>query len=243
LPTAVLAFEPRRSDLPLQVAFPILLANLTGELLGGSAAPTEAVQPGTPVTLSMPDGATGLAVTKPDGTTVELVPGTAPSAGLTFSGADLPGIYTVTPHLAPTASPGPSGSAPTATARPTPGAAASAVGGSAAPSASPADPNAPVRFAVDLFDVDESTIAPGSVAAIEALGTAPGASASPGPGNGQGTPAAAQATSRDELWVPIVLLVLVGLCVEWAVYHRDALTRMRRGIGVRFGRDAPDGGA
>ena len=39
LPTAVLAFEPRRSDLPLQVAFPILLANLTGELLGGSAAP------------------------------------------------------------------------------------------------------------------------------------------------------------------------------------------------------------
>ena len=46
--TAVLAFEPRRSDLPLQVAFPILLANLTGELLGGSTAPTEAVQPGTP---------------------------------------------------------------------------------------------------------------------------------------------------------------------------------------------------
>ena len=67
LPTAVLAFEPRRSDLPLQVAFPILLANLTGELLGGSAAPTEAVQPGTPVSLSIPDGATGLAVTKPDG--------------------------------------------------------------------------------------------------------------------------------------------------------------------------------
>ena len=77
LPTAVLAFEPRRSDLPLQVAFPILLANLTGELLGGSAAPTEAVQPGTPVSLSIPDGATGLAVTKPDGSVVELVPGTA----------------------------------------------------------------------------------------------------------------------------------------------------------------------
>ena len=44
LATAVLAFEPRQSDLPLQVAFPILLANLTGELLGGSAAPTEAVR-------------------------------------------------------------------------------------------------------------------------------------------------------------------------------------------------------
>src|SRR6478735_5990494 len=46
LPTAVLAFEPRRSDLPLQVAFPILLSNLTGELLGGSTAPTDAVAPG-----------------------------------------------------------------------------------------------------------------------------------------------------------------------------------------------------
>ncbi len=43
---AVLAFEPRRSDLPLQVAFPILLANLTGELLGSSTAPTQAVDPG-----------------------------------------------------------------------------------------------------------------------------------------------------------------------------------------------------
>ena len=105
------------------------------------------------------------------------------------------------------------------------------------------DPNAPARFAVDLFDVDESTIAPGSAAAIEALGVAPGASASPGPGNGEGTPATARATARDELWVPIVLLVLVGLCIEWAVYHRDALTRMRRGLGTRFGRNAPNGSA
>src|SRR6478752_9853496 len=111
LPTAVLAFEPRRSDLPLQVAFPILLANLTGELLGGSAAPTEAAQPGTPVNLSLPDGATGLAVTKPDGSVVELVPGTALSAGVTFSGTDQPGVYVVTPHLGPGASAGPSGSA------------------------------------------------------------------------------------------------------------------------------------
>ena len=76
LPTAVLAFEPRRSDLPLQVAFPVLIANLTGELLGGSSAPTDAVQPGTPVTLSIPGGATGLSVARPDGTVVELVPGT-----------------------------------------------------------------------------------------------------------------------------------------------------------------------
>ncbi len=53
-PAAVLAFEPRRSDLPLQVAFPILVANLAGELLGGSATPADALAPGTPVTLAIP---------------------------------------------------------------------------------------------------------------------------------------------------------------------------------------------
>jgi hypothetical protein len=98
-----------------------------------------------------------------------------------------------------------------------------------------------VRFAVALFDVDESTIAPGSAAAIEALGIGPGTSASPGPGTGQGSPATTRPTSRDELWVPIVLLVLIALCIEWAVYHRDALTRLRRGLDARFGRNAPDG--
>ena len=118
--------------------------------------------------------------------------------------------------------------------------------GSAAPSAPPADPNAPVRFAVDLFDVDESTIAPGSVAAIEALGAVAGPSGAPGasasPGSGGAAAVEPRPTTRDELWVPILLLVLIGLCVEWAVYHRDALIRLRRGFGARFGRSAPDGG-
>ncbi len=251
LPTAVMAFEPRRSDLPLQVAFPVLLANLTGELLGGSSAPTEAVQPGTPVTLSIPAGATGLTVTRPDASVVELVPGTPLSTTITFAATDLPGVYVVTPQLGPGASAGPSGSVSgaAASARPTPAASATSAGsgvpGSAAPSAPPADPNAPVRFAVDLFDVDESTIAPGSVAAIEALGAvagpsgAPGASATPGSGAAAVEP---RPTTRDELWGPILLLVLIGLCVEWAVYHRDALIRLRRGFGARFRRQAPDGG-
>ena len=66
--SAVLAFQPRRSDLPLQVAFPILLANLTGELMGSSTAPTEAVEPGSPVPLDIPAGAVGLTVIGPDGT-------------------------------------------------------------------------------------------------------------------------------------------------------------------------------
>ena len=223
LPTAVLAFEPRQSDLPLQVAFPILLANLTGELLGGSAAPTEAIAPGTPVTLTIPSGAVGLTVTRPDGTTTELVAPATGGAALTFARTELLGIYTVTPVLDPNASPAPSVSAAP----------------SAAASASPpptVDPYAPTRFAVDLFDVGESTIAPGSAARIEGLGTAPGASPRPGTA-GSGAPA----TTRDELWVPILLIVLLALCVEWAVYHRDAVIRLRRSLATRFGRAPADG--
>jgi von Willebrand factor type A domain/Aerotolerance regulator N-terminal len=248
LPTAVLAFEPRRSDLPLQVAFPILVANLTGELLGGSAAPAEAVDPGTPVSLAIPAGATGLSVTGPDGTVTELVPGTADATTVTFAGTSRPGIYVAAPKVAPGSSPAPSasGAAPTArpSAAPSPGASGAAAVGSGSPNSSPSpagpdDPSAPVRFAVDLFDVDESTIAPGSAVTIEALGAAPGPSGAPG-----GTPStpAPASTARDELWVPIVLLVLAGLCLEWAVYHRDTLVRLRRGLGARIGRRVTDTG-
>jgi Ca-activated chloride channel family protein len=240
LPTAVLAFEPRRSDLPLQVAFPILLANLTGELLGGSTAPTEAVQPGAPVSLTIPAGATGLAVARPDGSVVELVPGTPEAALATFAETDLPGVYTVTPHMASSASsPSSSGAAPSARPTVRPSASPSDADGSGAPSTAPSvalvDPSAPVRFAVDLFDVDESRIAPGSAASIEALG-GPAASSAPGAGSN----ATDRPSTRDELWVPLVLLILVALCVEWAVYHRDALIRLRRGLGARFGRGAAD---
>jgi hypothetical protein len=240
LPTAVMAFEPRQSDLPLQVAFPILLANLTGELLGGSTAPTDAVEPGTPVQLVIPAGAASLQVTHPDGTVTDLVPGTEDGLAVTFADTNEPGIYTVTPIRDPDATPGPSGS-PAVTARPAASPSEAAGGASPAPgtSASPVadDPFAPVRFAVALFDVDESTIAPGSAAAIEALGTTAGPSAAPG---SSGAPAPAPATerptSRDELWGPILIVVLAILCVEWAVYHRDGLIRLRRAVAGRLGR-------
>ncbi len=239
LPTAVLAFEPRQSDLPLQIGFPILLANLTGELLGGSAAPTEAIAPGTPVSLTIPSGATGLTVARPDGSTTELVASATGGASVTFARTELLGIYTVTPILgantpsaAPSSSAPPSaGSSPVASA--SPGASAGAGAGASRPPI--VDPYAPVRFAVDLFDVNESTIAPGSAAALERLGTTPGASPAPGAGTG------APASTRDELWIPILLLVLVALCVEWAVYHRDAVIRLRRSLWARFGRPSVDG--
>ena len=39
LPTVVFAFDIRQSDLPLQVAWPIMVSNLAGELLGAQTRP------------------------------------------------------------------------------------------------------------------------------------------------------------------------------------------------------------
>jgi Ca-activated chloride channel homolog len=222
LAAAVLAFEPRRSDLPLQVAFPILLANITGELMGGSSAPADAVAPGTPVTLPIPDGATGIRIQRPDGSVDELVaPGVAVRS-VTFSRTELLGVYTVTPILG-------SGTpaSPSASSGPTPSATPSgSPSGSPAPTAPPANPNLPVRFAVDLFAIDESNIAPGSVERIERLGSAAGP--------GGGTSGDERAAARDELWIPIVLAALAFLVFEWAVYERDTLARFRRSLGARL---------
>jgi hypothetical protein len=267
---AVLAFEPRQSDLPLQVAFPILISNLAGELMGGSAAPAEAVAPGDPVTLPLPVGATALEVTRPDGTVVELAPGTAGGASVSFSQTDQLGVYTAvaifpeaTPSPAPSTTPtaGPSGSA-----APSPSPTASPGGSSTpVPTAPPVDPDAPTQFAVDLFDPSESNIAPGSAAAIEALGKggaaaspglsgsggapvgspSPAASASPGPsGVGAGTTGDDRPPARDELWVPIVLIALLVLLAEWLVYQRDAVMRLWRGLRARLrgGVPAPTSG-
>jgi VWA domain-containing protein/aerotolerance regulator-like protein len=259
--SAVLAFQPRQSDLPLQVAFPILMSNLVGELLGGSAAPTEAVEPGSPVTLPVPAGATGLTVTRPDGSTIELAPGTEGGTSVSFSQTDQLGVYAASP-VYPQATPGPSATAtPSATAAPSASVSpSSAPGGSPTPvpTGGPIDPNAPQRFAVDLFDPDESTIAPGSAAAIEALGLAagasggpsasptatgspepsgsPAASAQPSQVTGGGTTSERRPPARDELWVPIVLLVLLILVAEWLVYQRDAVLRLWRGATGRLAR-------
>ena len=226
----VLAFEPRNSDLPLQVAFPILIANVTGELLGGGAAPTAAVVPGDPVTLPLPAGATGLNVAKPDGSTVLLAPATAGAASIPFSETDRLGVYIVS-ALFENGTPSPSGgggesAAPATTPRPTAEPASPAASATTAPLA---DPEAPIRFAVDLFDIGESDIAPGSPSTITALGPttsgSPATSASAPPGGATQEP---RAPARDELWVPIVLLVLAVLLVEWLVFHRDAVLRLWR---------------
>ncbi len=236
LPAAVLAFEPRRSDLPLQVAFPILLANLTGELLGGSAAPSDAFAPGASVQLGLPAGATGLRVSRPDRSTIDLAGGTPDATGVTFTATDQLGVYTVVPLGLPddgatdAPTPGPS---PTTAASGSTGPSGPATGSAATPP--PLDASAPSRFAVDLFDVDESNIAPGSGDAIAALGQI----ASPSPGASGAAAAVTDADrppARDPVWPLVAFLALVVLCLEWAVYERDVLARYRRRLAGRFGR-------
>ncbi len=246
-PAAVLAFEPRRSDLPLQVAFPILLANLAGELLGGSETPLDAIAPGTPVTLAIPAGAIGVHVQRPDGTTEDLMAPTKDAAAVTFARTDLLGVYTVTGIPDPEATPAVPTPTPGTSASAAPSASAAAGPPGASPGASPtfrpADPSAPARFAVDLLDVDESNIAPGDIAALTALGqpaSSPGPGASGDPGPGAATPGE-RPQARDELWIPIVLVALLVLTLEWLVYERDTLARLRRAVVARV-RRAPSAG-
>jgi hypothetical protein len=77
---------------------------------------------------------------------------------------------------------------------------------------------------------------------LEDLGKArlaPGASGAPA--GAAADPAADRPAARDELWIPIVLLVLVGLCVEWTLYHRDAVHRAWRALTGRIRRPAGSG--
>ncbi|HEY8168143.1 MAG TPA: BatA and WFA domain-containing protein [Candidatus Limnocylindrales bacterium] len=210
LATAVLAFDVRQSDLPLQVAWPILVANLSGELLGRDASTLQPIKPGAPVELVLPPGTAGMTVTAPDGTLTELRPPDGGAATVTFVGTSQLGAYTAEPIPAPV-EPNPSGS-PGARATPTP-----------SPSPSPSGSAAPIaagqlRFAVDLFDLEESNIAPGDGARLTAIG-------------GQPVTGGEAGIARDEWWIPIALAALALLLVEWLVYERDGARRIRGWLG------------
>ena len=209
LATAVLAFDLRQSDLPLQVAWPILIANLSGELLGRDASTLRPVEPGAPVELVLPPGSVGMRVTTPDGAAVELQPATGAGASVTFVGTSQLGAYLAEPiPESPTPTAG-GGTAGTSSPRPSASAEPAAAG--------------PIRFAVDLFDLDESNIAPGDGARLTAIGGAPAEGRTPG-------------TARDEWWIPIALAALALLLVEWLVYERDGARRIGgwlRGLGRR----------
>ncbi len=68
---AVLAFDLRHSDLPLQPAFPLLWINLTNWLAPGLRSDVPAqVQAGESLAFPLPEGVTAATITRPDGTRV-----------------------------------------------------------------------------------------------------------------------------------------------------------------------------
>lgn len=72
--TAVLAFDLRRSDLPLNVAFPLLLSNLVAWLAPGQSLPTQ-LAPGAPLIVPAElagHGETAVRITPPSGPSVRL---------------------------------------------------------------------------------------------------------------------------------------------------------------------------
>jgi hypothetical protein len=67
---AVLAFDLHNSDLPLQVAFPLLLSNLMSYLAPGSGAEASQLLPGQPLALQVDASISEVRVTRPDGSAV-----------------------------------------------------------------------------------------------------------------------------------------------------------------------------
>ena len=210
LPTAVFAFDIRQSDLPLQVAWPIMVSNLAGELLGLNSQALDPLSPSSPVDIPIAPDSQGVRVTLPDNTVQTLPPGATGAASVTFVATSQLGVYRA--EVIP--APAPSGS-PVATAAPTPSATADP---SAGPGAQVGTEDEPLLFAVDLFSSDESNIRPGDGARLAALGTAaPADQAAPG-------------TAHDEFWPLLATLTLLFLVIEWLVYERDGARRILNGL-------------
>jgi hypothetical protein len=69
---AVLAFDLHQSDLPLQVAFPLLISNIIGYLAPGSGAETAQLAPGQPLAIPVDTSITDVRVTRPDDQVVQV---------------------------------------------------------------------------------------------------------------------------------------------------------------------------
>lgn len=90
---AALTFDLRESDLPLQVAYPILLTNLIDYLAPPSAFDaSQSLHPGESLSITPPLGVERVVVASPSNELFTLVPG---ASALTFTRTDEPGYYAV----------------------------------------------------------------------------------------------------------------------------------------------------
>jgi hypothetical protein len=101
---AVIAFDLHKSDLPLQVAFPILVANLLDWLQPATsvdAPPTLAA--GDPISIRALPEADEIRVTLPEGASAERVVTLRPSGLVSFAGTEALGVYSVQQFVGGTA--------------------------------------------------------------------------------------------------------------------------------------------
>ncbi len=96
-PSAVFAFALPDSDLPLQVAWPILLGNVTTELLGRDGSSSAPLRPGAVVELPLAQGVSGVRVTLPDGSAQDVVPSAAGIGVASFVDTWQLGVYRADP--------------------------------------------------------------------------------------------------------------------------------------------------
>ena len=87
---ALFGFDLHESDLPLRIAFPILMQNLSEWILPPSV-PTHSFHPDEPVTIVPETGATSVTVLRPDGNRRSLAVGSV----ATFGDTGQMGLYTV----------------------------------------------------------------------------------------------------------------------------------------------------
>ncbi len=91
----LIGFDLHESDLPLRIAFPILVQNLSEWMLPPSV-PSHSFHPAEPVTIVPEPGATTVTVIRPDGSRRSL----ATASIATFADTDATGLYTVEQAIA-----------------------------------------------------------------------------------------------------------------------------------------------
>jgi hypothetical protein len=92
---AIIPFDLRESDLPLQIAFPVIMANIVDWLNPGQVLALEnnrSLAPGEPVEFVPGPDATAVSIVKPDGTAWRAAP-VAGAGPILFTETGLPGIY------------------------------------------------------------------------------------------------------------------------------------------------------
>ena len=87
---AVVTFDLHESDLPLQVAFPILFSELVGYLAPAQVLDDADLRPGRPLDINLASDVTQVAVTSPSGRIYQLEPS---ATGFRFTDTDELGLY------------------------------------------------------------------------------------------------------------------------------------------------------